>query len=30
MGPFKGKCADAEQKVKPGTVSLSTKRSGYT
>ncbi|AES95376.2 CW-type zinc finger protein [Medicago truncatula] len=29
MEPFKGKCADAEQKVKPGIVAVSTKRSGY-
>jgi len=29
MGPFKGKCTDAEQKVKPGIVAVSTKRSGY-
>ncbi|XP_058777655.1 uncharacterized protein LOC131651943 isoform X1 [Vicia villosa] len=29
MEPFKGKCADAEQKVKPGIVIVSTKRSGY-
>ncbi|XP_073220334.1 uncharacterized protein [Cicer arietinum] len=29
MAPFKGQCADAEQKVKPGIVTVSTKRSGY-
>lgn len=29
MEPFKGQCADAEQKVKPGIVTVSTKRSGY-
>lgn len=27
MEPFKGKCADVEQKQKPGIVVVSTKRS---
>ncbi|KAL3038646.1 hypothetical protein AAZX31_01G143900 [Glycine max] len=29
MDPFKGQCADAEQKMEPGIVNVSTKRSGY-
>ncbi|XP_027361531.1 MORC family CW-type zinc finger protein 3-like isoform X2 [Abrus precatorius] len=29
MEPFKGQCADPEQKMKPGIVIVSTKRSGY-
>ncbi|TKY70223.1 MORC family CW-type zinc finger protein 3 [Spatholobus suberectus] len=29
MEPFKGQCADAEQKMEPGIVNVSTKRSGY-
>lgn len=29
MEPFEGRCADVEQKMKPGIVTVSSKRSGY-
>jgi len=29
MEPFKGQCAYSEQKMAPGIVNVSTKRSGY-
>ncbi|XP_022631401.1 MORC family CW-type zinc finger protein 3 isoform X2 [Vigna radiata var. radiata] len=29
MKPFKGQCSDSEQKMAPGIVNVSTKRSGY-
>ncbi|WVZ10727.1 hypothetical protein V8G54_015257 [Vigna mungo] len=29
MEPFKGQCSDSEQKMAPGIVNVSTKRSGY-
>lgn len=29
MEPFGGRCADAEQKMKPGIVIISARRSGY-